>query len=401
MNNCISIIVPVYNAESYLPQCIDSICNQTYRELEIILVDDGSTDTSPRICDYFAAKDERICVIHKKNEGLVKARKTGLEASKGNYIGYIDSDDWIEPNMYERLFTILINEEVDIAMCGRYEDSDESRKAVYHGFEEGRYNKTELIKKIYPNMIVNKDFFEWGVFPGVWDKLFRRESLEQFQLAVDDRLTMGEDAACVYPCLLQADSIYILHECLYHYRQTNSSMVKKISDASLERQRFEILYRTVLNHLYQYKNVYDVSEQWRDYLLFLMIPRAGSLYSKMEELDYLFPFPGVEKGSQIILYGMGTYGQFLYRYLEQTHFCKVVAVADCNYDKLQGLGITIISPKSIDKYEYDSIVVAASFYKVRMSIYRELSTQYPKEKIHIMDEEIIRKEETMRAFGLI
>lgn len=401
MNKCISIIVPIYNAEPYLSRCIESICGQIYKELEIILVNDGSTDGSRQILDTYAAQDCRIKVIHKENGGLVSARKAGLALATGEYIGYVDSDDWIEPDMYERLFTVLTNENVDIAMCGRYEDAEENRRAVYHGFDEGRYDKAELIKKVYPNMIVNKNFFEWGIFPGVWDKLFRRECLESFQMAVDERLTMGEDAACVYPCLLQADSIYILHECLYHYRQTAFSMVKNISDTALERQRFGILYRTVWDRLYQYKNVYNVCGQWRDYLLFLMTPRADRLYSGIEDLDYLFPFPKVKRGSSIILYGMGTYGQFLYRYLEQTNFCRVVAAADRNYAIIKGLATTIIAPEAIGEYEFDAIVVTASFYKTRMAIYNDLSARYPKEKIHIMDEEIVKSDETMRAFGLL
>ena len=249
----ISIIIPVYNTEEYLRQCLDSVLLQTFRDIEIICVDDGSTDSSPQILDSYKAHDSRIKVIHKENTGLVAARKTGLAAATGKYIGYVDSDDWIEPMMYEKLYKLVSKQTVDVAMCGRYEESENYRKAVYHGFDEGRYEKKALCNIIYPNMIVNKYFFEWGIFPGVWDKLFHRECLEKFQMSVDERLRMGEDAACVYPCLLQVDSIYILHECLYHYRQTDSSMVKSITDMELERQRFHLLYHSVLNVISKYK----------------------------------------------------------------------------------------------------------------------------------------------------
>lgn len=396
----ISIIIPVYNTEEYLRQCLDSVLLQTFRDIEIICVDDGSTDSSPQILDSYKAHDSRIKVIHKENTGLVAARKTGLAAATGKYIGYVDSDDWIEPMMYEKLYKLVSKQTVDVAMCGRYEESENYRKAVYHGFDEGRYEKKALCNIIYPNMIVNKYFFEWGIFPGVWDKLFHRECLEKFQMSVDERLRMGEDAACVYPCLLQVDSIYILHECLYHYRQTDSSMVKSITDMELERQRFHLLYHSVLNVISKYKNAFNIAHQWKDYLLFLMIPRADRLYSGIEKLDYLFPFPNVKKGSYIILYGLGTYGQFLYKYLEQTHFCIVVAVADRNYAGLKKVLPTVISAEDIKDYKYDSIVITASFYRARMSIYKELSALYPKEKIHIMNERIIQSEDTIRAFGL-
>lgn len=397
----VSIIIPVYNTEKYLQKCLDSIIRQTLKDIEIICVNDGSTDGSSRILDGYAVQDPRIKVIHKENGGLVSARKNGLSAATGKYIGYVDSDDWIEPEMYERLYRLACEQAVDVVMCGRYEDSGQNSRAVYHGFDEGRYDKEELIKSIYPNMIVNKGFFEWGIFPGVWDKLFRRECLEKFQMAVDERLTMGEDAACVYPCLLNVDSIYILRECLYHYRQTVSSMVKKISDTALERQRFRILYQSVLNSLYTYRNVYDLCEQWRNYLLFLMTPRAGDLYLGMEELDYLFPFPGVKKGSRIILYGMGTYGQHLYKFLKRTVFCKVIACVDKNYIELTKQGLLVEDPDKIGLYKYDAIVIANSFAKSYKAIYMYLAERYPAEKVHIIDEKLIKSDETLRAFNLV
>ena len=109
----ISIIIPVYNTEEYLRQCLDSVLLQTFRDIEIICVDDGSTDSSPQILDSYKAHDSRIKVIHKENTGLVAARKTGLAAATGKYIGYVDSDDWIEPMMYEKLYKLVSKQTVD------------------------------------------------------------------------------------------------------------------------------------------------------------------------------------------------------------------------------------------------------------------------------------------------
>lgn len=397
----VSIIVPIYNIELYLKQCLDSLYNQTYNNIEIILVDDGSTDGSSEICDMYMIKDRRFRVIHKSNEGLVCARKTGLSAATGAYIAYVDGDDWIEPNMIERLYDILISENVDIAMCGRYEDTGDMHRPIYHGIAEGRYDKGQLMKQVYPNMIVNGGFFEWGLFPGVWDKLFKRESLERFQMDVDNRLTMGEDAACTYPCLLNAKSIYVLHECLYHYRQTTTSMVKQCQDVKTQRMRFNILYNSVNKAFKKYKEIYDLSEQWKEYMLFLMIPRADMLYKDVELLDYLFPFKNVKKGSNIIIYGMGTYGQHLYKFIKRTEFCTVLTCVDRNYVELAKQAIPVVSPDEISNYEYDAIVIANSFAKVRNAIYKELTSKYPAEKVHVMDEELIKCEETLMAFGLI
>lgn len=397
----ISIIIPVYNAEICLRQCLDSVLEQTLRDIEIICVDDGSTDNSPRILDDYADRNDRIKVIHKENGGLVLARKIGLKEATGKYIGYVDSDDWIEADMYEELLAALTEGQADIAMCGRFEDNEDISRRVYHGLPAGRYDKWELKKKIYPDMIVNGAFFEWGIFPGVWDKLFRREALEPFQMAVDERLTMGEDAACTYPALLHAESIVILDKCLYHYRQNPVSMVRQRSKKEEERERFEILYHAVHKTLERGKDIYDLTDQWKKYLLFLMIPRADTLLEGMEDLDYLFPFSEVKRGSDIILYGMGTYGRRLYMYLKESGFCKVAACADRNYRELNRHGLDVMPPERIAEIECDTIVVAASFAKARRMISKELREKYPEKRVCVMDENWALSSEIMRCFRLV
>ncbi len=399
-NQLISIIVPIYNIEAYLPTCLDSILAQTYQNLEIILVDDGSTDQCGQICDIYAGRDSRIRVIHKENGGLVSARKVGMRASTGSLIAYVDGDDWIEPDMYERMYQRMTTQNVDIVMCGRYEDVGNVCKEVYHGVEEGRYDKQELMQYIYPQMIVGDAFFEWCIFPGVWDKLFRRECVEKYQMAVDERIVMGEDAACAYPCLLHVDSIYVMHECLYHYRQTTSSIVKRLQDYEKEREQFRILYQSVKRAFQKDSQIYDLSEQWKKYVLFLMIPRSDGLYRGYEKLDYLFPFSKVKKGSRIVLYGAGTYGQRLYTYLNKTGFCEVTAWVDRNFEELKKAGLDVAAPTIISELRYDAIVIANTYEKSRMGLYNELIKKYPKEKVHLIDTELIFDEETMRAFGL-
>lgn len=397
----ISVIVPIYNCAIYLEQCIESLVNQSFTDLEIILVDDGSTDSCPQICDTYKEKDTRIKVIHKENGGPVSARKAGLQIAGGQYIGFADGDDWLEADMYERMYQKISKQRVDIVMCGRYEDTGKVHRKIYQGIPEGRYDKNAMIQQIYPRMIVNDAFFEWGLFPGMWDKLFKKECLEAFQMSVDDRLTMGDDAACTYPCLLNADSIYIMRECLYHYRQISNSIVKTNSDACIERKRFQILYESVNRHLEKDSRIYDLREQWKEYLLFLMIPRADYLYDGVDKLEYLFPFPNVKKGSDIILYGAGTYGQRLYNYLQKTNFCKVTAWVDRNAPELLKQGFSVIMPQEIASLECDTIVVASSFAKTRKEIYRELIEKYPKHKVNIMDEKLVKCDETMKAFGLM
>lgn len=397
----ISIIVPIFNVKEYLGKCIDSLITQSYKELEIILVDDGSTDGSSQICDEFAEKDSRVVVVHKENQGLVRARKDGLKLAKGEYIGYVDGDDWIECDMYEHMMAKMQLFDVDVVMCGRYEDTGNVSKKVYHNFEEGYYDKSRLLREVYPRMIVGEDFFEWNMFPGVWDKLYRKDLLMQFQMQVDDGLRMGEDAACTYSLMLHVRSCYIIHKCLYHYRQTVQSMVKQVQKYVAERYQFRLLYQSVRSNLERDTDIFDLREQWKKYVIFLMIPRSDGLYNDYDKLEYLFPFPQVKKGNRIVLYGAGTYGQRLYQYIKRTSFCHIVCWVDRNYEELSKMQLDVKAPEVIMDVDYDYIVIANTYQKSRMSMRDTLIFMgVAQNKICMIEEKILFSLETEKAYGI-
>ena len=148
----IFVIVPIYNAESYLRQCIDSILKQTYEQLDILFVDDGSTDSSGKICDEYRALDPRVRVIHKRNEGLMKARKTGVNYAKGDYVTFVDADDWIEPNTY--LSMLKNNKGCDVIACGIYRYyNPEDIKQELPGYKEGYYHRQSIHVQMLPDMM--------------------------------------------------------------------------------------------------------------------------------------------------------------------------------------------------------------------------------------------------------
>ena len=161
----ISVIVPVYNVEKYLSKCIDSILSQTYKNLEIILVDDGSPDSSPKICDKYKERDNRIKVIHKKNGGLASARNAGMDIATGKYIGFVDSDDMIAEDMYEVLLENMIKSNAEIAVC--YKTDILENLQTGKGIVE-ELNKTQALKK----MVLGIEFGSHAC-----DKLFKREIL--------------------------------------------------------------------------------------------------------------------------------------------------------------------------------------------------------------------------------
>jgi glycosyltransferase involved in cell wall biosynthesis len=150
----ISIIVPIYNIAEYASECIQSLINQTYKNIEIILVDDGSTDHSPAICDEFAEQDERIKVIHKRNGGLSDARNAGLDVATGEYIGFVDGDDWVDEDMYETLYHLIYEHQADISICTHYTELPNRTKVKYKSKKTKIFSSQKAIATLIEDKII-------------------------------------------------------------------------------------------------------------------------------------------------------------------------------------------------------------------------------------------------------
>ena len=205
--NLISIIVPVYNVERYLEQCVDSILAQSYHNLEIILVDDGSPDNCPQICDNYAKKDSRVVVIHKKNGGLSDARNAGVAIAKGEYIGFVDSDDWIEQDMYKTLMEAIQVYDADISEIG-----------VKYIFEDHIECQKERQICIMNKMEAMSAFLDrTKMIQGcVWGKLYKSDIAKKNLFPVG---RLHEDGFFTYKALYCAHRYVILNSCKYNYRQ--------------------------------------------------------------------------------------------------------------------------------------------------------------------------------------
>ncbi|MDD3139527.1 MAG: glycosyltransferase family 2 protein [Lachnospiraceae bacterium] len=219
-----SIVVPIYNVEKYLDKCIKSILGQTYDKFELILVDDGSTDNSAVLCDLYKEKDKRIQVIHKKNGGLVSARKVGISIARGDYAVCVDSDDWIDKEHLMELNMIIEAHSPDIICFNHFEVNEGAKSLRDIQFRKGLYTKDDIEKEIYPQIIrsVKGKAFP----PTIWAKVYRMDLYKSEQIRIDDRIKIGEDVACTIPCMIRAESIYILDKALYYYRRNNISMTK-------------------------------------------------------------------------------------------------------------------------------------------------------------------------------
>lgn len=223
----ISVIVPVYNVETYLPQCINSIVNQLFTHLEIILVNDGSTDGTGKICDDFAAKDPRITVIHQKNGGVSIARNVGSEAATGEYITFVDSDDWLEAEMYERMVMELKkNPHLDMIMCDTVLVSDDLKKKSSEFIRNGYYSKSEIIAELYPTLLVTEDFSKIPVVSAC-SCLVRRSILIKNKIRFDSSLKFCEDYLFMAEIMVQVQSFFYLKgDFSYNYRQYPESRSK-------------------------------------------------------------------------------------------------------------------------------------------------------------------------------
>ena len=222
MNPIISIIIPVYKVEPYIHKCLDSVCAQTYQNLDIILVDDGSPDTCGSICDEYAARDSRIRVIHKENGGLSSARNAGMAIARGDFIGFVDSDDWIEPDMFELLYRNMAAENAAISVCGHYQHENEKFSACGDS-SYAVLSPREAIESVYCRN---------GFAIVVWNKLFRKEL---FCNLCFPEGRIYEDAFIIFQLLDAAQKIVIDMKPKYHYLcRPGSIMTSPLCPAQLD-----------------------------------------------------------------------------------------------------------------------------------------------------------------------
>ncbi len=219
-----SIIVPVYGVEKYLRKCIESLLGQTYKNIEIILIDDGSKDQSPEICDEYALRDKRIKVIHKLNGGVVSARKVGAESASGDYIFCVDGDDWVSLNYVEKFNEVIIKYRPEMVCCDFIQSNGTKEIPCHFAIDDGYYDQQLIEKIIYPIAIEDE---KGRIFPQqLWAKAIQKDLFAQEQLAENNEIKIGEDGVVVKSILVQCASIYVMHDTLYYYCYNDESATK-------------------------------------------------------------------------------------------------------------------------------------------------------------------------------
>ncbi len=364
----ISVIVPVYNAEKYVRQCLESIQNQEYRDLEVILVDDGSTDRSKEICDDMAGRDKRFRVIHKCNEGLIHARKDGIMAARGEWIAFVDADDWVDKNFLGSLWEYTRGQDVDLVAAGCIREKDGGQEYIYNEIDPCMYRGEELRRLVFPGMLSRGGFFRFGILPYMWNKLFKKTLLIRCYEDIDFKIYDGEDVAVVYPYLLRAKSIVLTNEAGYHYRIHSESIT-----AEKKKNYYENVSRLYLHLDRKFKETdcYNIMlPQLKQYMRMMVWQEDQESF--IESQKYLFPFDKVPKGSKIVLYGAGNVGKTYYYQLGKITYCTVAAWVDKHKGGTNIGGTLVKGIESIQGLTYDFIVVAVAGQKLKEMIIEEL-----------------------------
>lgn len=272
-NDLISIIIPVYKVEKYLEKCIESVLKQTYTNLQIILVDDGSPDNCGKICDEYAKKDSRIEVIHKVNGGLSYARNVGISKAKGRYIGFVDSDDYIKEDMYEILLNLIKEYDADVSICNLYDviDGKEYIRNKENGIQE--YSRLDILKEV----LLDKNIQNYA-----WNKLYKKELFDEIKYPIGKKY---EDIGTTFYVFEKCNKIVVTSEPEYYYLKRSDSLVNNVTEITV----FDYTEIIIQRYLYTRENIEELKKYNNYYLAKTLITAhndielLGNISEKMQE----------------------------------------------------------------------------------------------------------------------
>ncbi|WP_419725269.1 glycosyltransferase [Terrisporobacter petrolearius] len=279
-NPLVSVIVPVYNVEKYLSRCLDSILNQSLKNIEIIVIDDGSTDLSSAICDEYSAKYENVNVIHKKNNRVSAARNDGIRVARGKYIGFVDSDDWVDIGMYENMYDIAENTKSDFVMCDLKKIGVENTYTVSQPIRSEYYNRKMIENELFP-CIIMFDNIELPPTISNCTCLFRREFLKDNNIYYEEDVHYCEDSIFGSKVMYNANSFYYMKgQYLYNYFYNNNSTTIKCNMKKWDS------YLIINKRLKEYfkNDKFDFSRQIKINMLYFTLNFLGEI--KKSDLSY-------------------------------------------------------------------------------------------------------------------
>ncbi len=401
MGILLSVIVPLYNVKDYIERCLESICKQTYTDLEIILVNDGSTDGSERICDDYAKKDARIKVIHKENGGQISARKAGVQMASGDYIISVDSDDWIEKDRFKNLVEKGLSQAPDMVyVAGMYKDYEDKTVCI-SGYEEinGVYYKNDIRTKLMTFPVGENLYLERRMEFSHWTWCVRSDIYKRNLFRIDERIRRIEDFISLFSCILDSNKIVCINEPSYHYIQRFGSINKQ--KTNWNEDHANIYYAQMKEILGRHsdelpRETLNVVIQYIYHNIFL------TNYKKLYDYytDYLFPYRPVKKGSKIIVYGAGNIGVEMVNAIDSNSEYEIVAWVDKKMKENPRSTHKVEPLKVITEREFDYIVVAILVADTSVAVKTELIQRgIPEDKIVLMSTEGMCIEDLDKILG--
>lgn len=349
MKKLVSIIIPLYNNEQYISDCLQSIVEQTYKNIEIIVVDDGSSDSSYNVACEYQEKHNCIKVVKKSNGGVSSARKRGFQESKGDYIMFVDSDDKLLPELVEK----LIEREADIVCSNITHIKNNTNWIQRNGVGEGEYSTEEEMNYIKDNMIYLKGTDEFGILGYLPGKLFKREIVKKVFNNYNTNIYIAEDEAFVYSAILQCKSLQIIDDSLYCYIHRCYSAMEKKDYKILN--NFSEYYEYLYNIFSEEKEHQLLIKQLEKHMMFwlntVLINKMGFMYYK----DRRYSVNDIEDfiGKRIVIYGTGNVGKgYMY------HLGKIDCTIVDMIDRKGNAALGIKEMKEVTHMEYDIIVIA-------------------------------------------
>lgn len=376
ITDLISVIIPAYNAESYLRECLDSVISQTYSNIEIILIDDGSTDGTGSICDRYAELDSRICVQHQENFGAAISRKKGIHAAKGKYICFVDADDWIDSTMIEYMAENIGN--CDLITTNCYREREDGTQSLWRdAFAAEIYEDEESLHYFWRNFITFNDRMKDGILPFLVTKMYKKDIADAVIESVDLNMRYAEDRDFLFQYILKCRSICVTQACFYHYRVNSDSVTQSINKNFMN--DLNNLYLSLERVFRQHPAERELMHQLQ---LFIMsridwIPSRMGFDREVIEMQltrYAFPFYDLIKGKKLILYGASVIGVDYYHHIKQKNDLDLVLWVDKNWENYQDMFAGVVSPKCLEEAEFDYIIIAVKSPRTAQEIKMELRT---------------------------
>lgn len=377
----ISVIVPVYNVENYLEKCIRSIQKQTYKNLQILLIDDGSNDGSSVACDIFAEQDARIQVIHQKNQGAATARKSGIEAAEGEYICFVDADDYIANDMIEKLHSRMKDYDLVSSGCHCQKPTGEWFER-FDSYPEGSYEGEKALMYLYSNLLIYQSRFEDGFLPFLWNKMYRTSILKQVIPEINLNLVYAEDRDLLFRYVLKCKKICVTHQAYYYYCYRKDSAVNSKNERFLS--NLNELYLSLKNAFQGHKQEHILMYQLQMFInsRLYYIPSWMGFLPEAQMMRYILPYSISEKKKDIVLYGAGKVGRDFHCQLFRREDMDEILWVDKSWNTFQEKGFTVENPRKIADIEYDWIILAVKDSEVAGSIRTELcELGVPEQKI--------------------